>query len=71
VISDRAITAAVEADLRELPTPSGILRYYDAGKGPGVLFLHGSAPGVTCCIFYERAEGKLGGIFQFDHRHRS
>jgi hypothetical protein len=26
---------------------------------------------VTCCIFYERAEGKLGGIFQFDHRHRS
>ena len=34
-------------DLREITTPSGVLRYYDAGDGPTLLFLHGSGPGVT------------------------
>lgn len=34
-------------DLREIQTPSGALRYYDAGTGPALLFLHGSGPGVT------------------------
>ncbi|MGV0717087.1 alpha/beta fold hydrolase [Mycolicibacterium sp. XJ662] len=34
-------------DLREIQTPSGALRYYDAGTGPVLLFLHGSGPGVT------------------------
>lgn len=33
--------------LQELSTPKGTLRYYDTGKGPTVLFLHGSGPGVT------------------------
>lgn len=39
--------AAVEHDLREISTPAGTLRYYDAGQGPTLLFLHGSGPGVT------------------------
>lgn len=42
-----AFIARVENDLRELPTPQGVLRYYDAGDGPVLLFLHGSGPGVT------------------------
>ncbi|MCV7236573.1 alpha/beta hydrolase [Mycolicibacterium celeriflavum] len=42
-----AFTARVENDLREAPTPSGVLRYYDVGEGPVLLFLHGSGPGVT------------------------
>lgn len=33
--------------LREIDTSAGSLRYYDAGDGPTVLFLHGSGPGVT------------------------
>lgn len=36
-----------EADLREIKTDRGTLRYYDVGDGPAVLFLHGSGPGVT------------------------
>ncbi|MDH6193968.1 pimeloyl-ACP methyl ester carboxylesterase [Mycobacterium frederiksbergense] len=36
-----------ELDLREIETPAGVLRYYDVGDGPVVLFLHGSGPGVT------------------------
>jgi pimeloyl-ACP methyl ester carboxylesterase len=36
-----------ENDLREIATPAGVLRYYDVGDGPTVLFLHGSGPGVT------------------------
>ena len=34
-------------DLRETQTSSGLLRYYDVGDGPVLLFLHGSGPGVT------------------------
>jgi pimeloyl-ACP methyl ester carboxylesterase len=41
------LAAAVEQDLREITTPAGVLRYYDAGEGPTLLFLHGSGPGVT------------------------
>lgn len=40
-------TEHVENDLREIATPAGVLRYYDAGDGPTLLFLHGSGPGVT------------------------
>ena len=46
-----AIVADVANDLREIDTPSGVLRYYDCGPdSDGVavlLFLHGSGPGVT------------------------
>jgi pimeloyl-ACP methyl ester carboxylesterase len=42
-----SLAARVENDLREAQTPSGTLRYYDAGSGPVLLFLHGSGPGVT------------------------
>lgn len=37
----------VAADLREIATPAGVLRYYDIGDGAELLFLHGSGPGVT------------------------
>jgi pimeloyl-ACP methyl ester carboxylesterase len=41
-----------EADLQEVTTDSGVLRYYDVGPGDGaaappLLMLHGSGPGVT------------------------
>jgi pimeloyl-ACP methyl ester carboxylesterase len=36
-----------EADLQEVTTDSGVLRYYDVGDGPPLLMLHGSGPGVT------------------------
>ena len=39
--------ADVNADLREITSPAGKLRYYDIGNGPALLFLHGSGPGVT------------------------
>jgi pimeloyl-ACP methyl ester carboxylesterase len=35
------------SDVYELQTPAGVLRYYDTGNGPPLLFLHGSGPGVT------------------------
>ncbi|MGH3583578.1 MAG: alpha/beta fold hydrolase [Mycobacterium sp.] len=34
-------------EVREIETPHGVLRYYDSGSGPALLFLHGSGPGVT------------------------
>lgn len=36
-----------ELELREITTSAGVLRYYDTGDGPALLFLHGSGPGVT------------------------
>ncbi len=36
-----------EADLSEVSTDAGVLRYYDVGDGPPLLMLHGSGPGVT------------------------
>ena len=39
--------ADLEADLREIKSPARMLRYYDHGNGPALLFLHGSGPGVT------------------------
>jgi pimeloyl-ACP methyl ester carboxylesterase len=47
VTEDSSLTAQVADDLREIDTSAGVLRYYDAGAGPVVLFLHGSGPGVT------------------------
>ncbi len=41
------MTSTLEIDLREIRTPAGVLRYYDTGDGPPLLFLHGSGPGVT------------------------
>ncbi|KAA0084597.1 alpha/beta fold hydrolase [Mycolicibacterium sp. P9-64] len=41
-------TGKADTDLREIPTETGKLRYYDTGgDGLPVLFLHGSGPGVT------------------------
>lgn len=34
-------------DMKELQTPTGVLRYYERGEGPPLLLLHGSGPGVT------------------------
>ena len=41
------VNSAPEHPLREIDTPKGVLRYYDEGDGPPLLFLHGSGPGVT------------------------
>jgi pimeloyl-ACP methyl ester carboxylesterase len=41
------VTAGPDDGLLEITTPAGVLRYYDQGSGPGLLFLHGSGPGVT------------------------
>ncbi len=38
---------STEADLRELSTDAGVLRYYDVGQGQPLLMIHGSGPGVT------------------------
>jgi pimeloyl-ACP methyl ester carboxylesterase len=41
------VTAGPDDGLLEITTPAGVLRYYDQGSGPVLLFLHGSGPGVT------------------------
>jgi pimeloyl-ACP methyl ester carboxylesterase len=41
------VTAGPDDGLLEITTPAGVLRYYDQGSGPALLFLHGSGPGVT------------------------
>jgi pimeloyl-ACP methyl ester carboxylesterase len=47
-VNDASKAAAdPEADLREIKSPAGMLRYFDHGNGPALLFLHGSGPGVT------------------------
>jgi pimeloyl-ACP methyl ester carboxylesterase len=45
--SEQAASAHLDENLREIHTPAGVLRYYDAGDGTPLLFLHGSGPGVT------------------------
>lgn len=39
--------ASTDAILRELPTERGTLRYWEAGEGSPLVFLHGSGPGVS------------------------
>jgi pimeloyl-ACP methyl ester carboxylesterase len=41
------VTTGPADGLLEITTPAGVLRYYDEGNGPALLFLHGSGPGVT------------------------
>lgn len=36
-----------ELELKQIDTSAGVLRYFDTGDGPALLFLHGSGPGVT------------------------
>jgi hypothetical protein len=46
VVNDTSRAGAdVNADLREITSSAGKLRYYDIGDGPALLFLHGSGRG--------------------------
>jgi pimeloyl-ACP methyl ester carboxylesterase len=45
--SNSAAGLDLDDSLREITTPAGVLRYYDVGAGPPLVFLHGSGPGVT------------------------
>jgi pimeloyl-ACP methyl ester carboxylesterase len=47
VIHSPESASTAEHDVREVRTPAGVLRYYESGDGPALLFLHGSGPGVT------------------------
>jgi pimeloyl-ACP methyl ester carboxylesterase len=45
--SELTTAPSATADLREIRTAAGVLRYYATGTGDPLLFLHGSGPGVT------------------------
>jgi pimeloyl-ACP methyl ester carboxylesterase len=47
VVTNSSGLATDVDDVHELQTAAGVLRYYDTGDGPTLLFLHGSGPGVT------------------------
>jgi pimeloyl-ACP methyl ester carboxylesterase len=47
VVTDSSQPTTDASDVHELQTPAGTLRYYEAGDGRPLLFLHGSGPGVT------------------------
>lgn len=47
IVWNRGMTVDYRETQREVRTPSGVLRYHEAGDGPPLLLLHGSGPGVT------------------------
>ncbi len=47
IVWNQTMTVDHHESQREISTPSGVLRYHEAGEGPPLLLLHGSGPGVT------------------------